>query len=54
MANYQFVQPVYYYFNVEAENIKEAYEKVQELHASDYYDEIVGDWEECTPTTNED
>ncbi len=49
MKKYQFVQPIYYYYEVEAESLEEAYEKTADLTADDFYDEVVGDWEECTP-----
>lgn len=46
---YQFVQPIYYYYEVEADSLEEAYHKTGELVCGDEYDVIVGDWEECTP-----
>ena len=49
MAKYQFVQPIYYIYEVEANSLEEAYQKTGELEANDFYDEVVGDWEECTP-----
>jgi len=48
-VKYQFVQAVYYYYEVEAESLDEAYQKTDELSPGDEYDVIVGDWEECTP-----
>ena len=45
MKTYQFIQPVYHYFNVEAESLDEAYRKTADLEADDCFDVIVGDWE---------
>jgi hypothetical protein len=50
---YQFVQAVYYYYEVEADSLDEAYHKTGELTENDYYDVVVGAWEECTPQTEE-
>ena len=46
---FQFVQPIYYFYEVEADSLQEAYDKTSELKEDSFYDEIVGDWEECTP-----
>lgn len=46
---YQFVQAVYYYYDVEADSLDDAYKKTEELSPGDEYDVIVGEWEECTP-----
>lgn len=49
MKKYQFVQPIYYFYEVEANSLEEAYEKTSELTADDFYDEVVGEWQECSP-----
>ena len=46
---YQFVQPIYYYYEVEADSLEEAYHKTDELKLGDEYDIVVGGWEDCTP-----
>lgn len=53
MPKYQFVQPIYYYYEVEANSLEEAYEKTSELEAGDCYDEVIGGWEDCTPELEE-
>lgn len=45
MKTYKFIQTVYYYYEVEANSIDEAYEKTSELEADDYYDTMVGSWQ---------
>lgn len=45
MKVFTFLQPVNYYYKVEAENLDEAYKKLGEVHAADFYEESVGDWE---------
>lgn len=45
MKTFTFLQPVNYYYKVEAENLDEAYKKLGEVHAADFYEESVGDWE---------
>lgn len=46
---FQFVQPIYYHYEIEADSLEEAYAKTSELGPDDWYDETVGDWEECSP-----
>jgi hypothetical protein len=36
-----------------SKKIDEAYQKTSELEADDFYDVVVGAWEECTPQTEE-
>jgi hypothetical protein len=50
---YQFIQTHYYYYEVEADSLDEAYQKTSKLEADDFYDVVVGEWEECTPQTEE-
>jgi hypothetical protein len=45
MKTYQFIQPVYHYFEVEAESLDEAYKKTSDLEADDCFDVVVGAWE---------
>lgn len=53
MPKYQFVQPIYYFYEVEADSLQEAYAKCGELGPDDFYDEVVGDWEHTTPSYEE-
>ena len=46
---YQFVQPIYYYYEIEANSLAEAYDKTEEIHPNHYYDRVIGGWEDCTP-----
>jgi len=46
---FQFVQPIYYHYEIVADSLEQAYAKTGELGPDDWYDETVGDWEECTP-----
>lgn len=45
MPRFRFLQPIYYYYEVEAENVKEAYAKTAEINPGDEIDEVVGSWE---------
>jgi len=49
MKKYQFVQPIYYYYEIEAENEQEAWEKTSELTAGEEYDIVIGEWLDATP-----
>lgn len=45
MPKFVFMQPIYYYYEVEAETAAEAYAKTAELCPGDEFDEDVGSWE---------
>jgi hypothetical protein len=49
MMKFQFVQPIYYHYEIEADSLEDAYAKTGDLGPDDWYDETIGDWEECTP-----
>jgi hypothetical protein len=46
---YQFVQPVYHYYEIEANSIDEAYDKTSDTTAADCYDVVIGEWLDATP-----
>ena len=48
MKKYQFVQAVYYYYEVEAETEQEAWEKTADIDLASSYDTVVGDWVDAT------
>ena len=45
---YQFVQPIYYFYEVEADSYEEAWEKTAEIEAGTEYDCVIGGWEDAT------
>ena len=45
---YQFVQPVYYFYEIEADSEQEAWEKTADVDLSCSYDTVVGAWENAT------
>ena len=45
MPKFVYVQPVYHYFEVEADSAAEAYAKLEDLTPEDEKRSTVGDWE---------
>jgi hypothetical protein len=46
---FQFIQPVYHYYEIEADSLEEAYEKTDDTTEADCYDIVIGGWEDTTP-----